>query len=207
MEIINLFPVTLLKKQASNHEVIKKYMLDMVYDDFVKFGPNDKIQGTYTDYVNGATMVHWPYLYQLYQKDVEDFLKELGFKETDKWDISLKGWYNFSTSNSPMMHDHMGGPNVINFAIVHYVVLDDTANGTFFQNPNLKLIKASSPTKDLTFLPTYFQSHFECPDVSEGDIVMFPAWLDHSPGVHNGSLRAVNALNVSVKIKDNRNGL
>jgi hypothetical protein len=208
VEKIDIFPVTIFKIKSRNHEIIKKYMIDKVYDRFVKDGCNDEWQQTYTDYVPGAAMVHWPYLFDLYQPDVEEILKAIGMQSHVKWDVRLTGWYNFTTHcEKNFIHDHMGGPSVINLAMVHYVSLEKDTHGTVFQNPNMKLMKASCPTKDLTKLPSYWTGFNICPDVEEGDIVIFPSWLDHCIPAHtNGTLRITNAVNIILRAED-RDGL
>lgn len=201
VETINLFPVTMFKTKCENHSKIKKYLMDAVYPDFVKKGPNDLTQNTYTDYIDGATFIHWPHLYSLYQPTIKVLLEQIGFR-TPEWSVAMTGWYNFTTSSNKLfVHDHVGGPSTIQFAAVHYVNLEEGANGTVYQNPWAKQMKMTSPTKDLNFIPNYFLKFNECPKVSEGDIVLFPSWLDHNVPLHtNGSLRVTSALNIVLRV-------
>lgn len=200
-ETINLFPVQVYKKKCADHNTIKKYMIDMVHADFVKKGPNDLQQNTYTDYVDGATFIHWPYLYSLYEKDIKEMLECIGFHISDI-KITLNGWYVFTTHSDRMfIHDHTGGPSTIQFAVVHYVNLEDDSRGTVFQNPWAKSMKMTTPTKDLKLIPNYYLNFNSCPVVEEGDIVMFPSWLDHNVPMHtNNTLRITNALNVIIRL-------
>jgi hypothetical protein len=207
VESIDLFPIQIFKKRCSNHDTIKKYMIDMVYQDFINKGPNDKRQNAYTDYVEGATFIHWPYLYSLYESDIKSMLAAVGFS-IPNIKISLKGWYMFTEhSESMLVHDHTGGPSTIQFAVVHYINLEKDSKGTVFHNPWARSMKATTPTKDIKLIPNYYLNFNNCPDVVEGDIVMFPAWLDHNVPMHdNNTLRVTNALNVTVRL-DNSDGM
>ena len=207
VETLNLFPVSVFKTRCQNHDVIKKYMMDMVYQDFVKKGPNDKTQNTYTDYVDGATFVHWPYLHSLYEPTISLMLQQIGFKDASKVSVKLNGWYVFTThSTACFVHDHMGGPSTIQFSAVHYVSLEEGSRGTVFMNPWAKLMKATTPSKDFKYVPDYYLNFNRCPEVSEGDIVLFPSWLDHCVPEHtNETLRITNAINIMIRL-DNSDG-
>lgn len=207
IESINLFPIKICKTKCDQHDKIKKHILDNVYKSFCEHGPNNDQLNSYSDYLPGGAMVHWPYLINLYMPTIKKLLVEMGIADVDKWSIRVAGWYNISTKmESTFFHDHTGGPSTIQFSIVHYVSLSKTAEGTVFQNPNLKQIKATVPTKDLKLVPGYFLNYYETPDVEEGDMIIFPAWIDHSMPVHtDDSLRITNAMNVMLRI-DNSDG-
>jgi hypothetical protein len=206
VETIELFPVKIFKTKCLNQDKIKKYLMDNVYPDFVKKGPNDLTQNTYTDYIDGATFVHWPRLYALYESSIKELLQQIGFQTAD-WQVTATGWYNFTTNSTRMfVHDHTGGPSTIQFAVVHYVNLENNSQGTVFQNPWAKNMKMTTPTKDLKLIPDYFLKFNDCPVVEEGDMVLFPSWLDHSVPLHtNGSLRVTTALNIVLRV-DNSDG-
>jgi hypothetical protein len=208
VEEINLFPTKICKTKCENHEQIKKFVLDSVYDDFVKNGTNSKSGEAYTDYMPGAKQILWSYLYSLYRRPIKRLLTSIGIPEIDKWQIRLKGWYNLTTNKQSMnIHEHVGGPSTISFAVVHYLELGDDGTSTVFVNPNRDKLKLIAPTKDVRILPEYFMYHFEEIDVKEGDMIIFPAWLAHSiPVQTNGTLRATNALNVMLRI-DNSDGM
>ena len=210
MKKYNPFPIDVYKVKCKNHDAIKQYMMKHVYPDFSKNGPNkSNSQNIYTDYLPGNTaMVHWPYVYDLYQEDVKNILEDIGFNLSDGWTINLKGWYNFTEHNSEeFFHDHIGGASQITYSFVHYVNLEDT-HGTVFSNPNMKLIRGTSPTKDMRFLPNCFLNDREYIDVNEGDMLFFPSWLEHSAPAHtNNTLRAVNAVNVMLRNTNDKDGL
>jgi hypothetical protein len=208
VEEINLFPIKVCKTKCEHHEIIKKFVLDSVYDHFVEHGPNSTPGDSYTDYVPGAKQIFWNHLYGFYNKPVKRLLTSIGIPEIDKWQVKLKGWYNLTTNKPSLnIHEHVGGPSTISFAVVHYLELGDDGMSTIFMNPNRDKLKLISPTKDLSYLPEYFLYNYEKIEVEEGDMVIFPAWFAHSMPVHtNGTLRASNALNVMLRI-DNSDGM
>lgn len=204
IEKFNPFPIDVYKISCSGHEKIKEYLMKHVYDDFEKNGPNGGLQQIYTDYLPGTgKMVHWPFMYNLYAEDIKNVLTEIGF-DVSQFDIRLKGWYNFTTGNSEeWVHDHVGGASTINYSFVHYITIDDSANGTVFLNPNYKMIRSVSPTKNVNYLPKcFFDERMQIP-VQEGDILFFPSWLDHTAPQHtSGNLRITNAVNVMMRLKN-----
>lgn len=203
-----LYSIDIFKTKVENHDKIKDFIMTKIYPDYVKKGPNDIVQNTYSDYIDGATYCHWDFLIPHYMPAIKRMLSSIGVNFNHPWTIKVKPWYVLTTETSTeFVHDHMGGSSTIQFGAVHYVVLDEDAKGTVFVNPLEKLMKAVTPTKDQTFLPPYFIAHKTCPVVEEGDFVMFPAWLDHhTPKHQNGKLRAVIAMNIMLSIPD-RDGL
>jgi len=203
IEKINPFPFYIYKMKATKHDEIKDYLMKHVYPKFKELGPNGGLQQIYTDYLPGSgAMIHWPYIYDRYTDDVKSLLSEIGFNMKQPWDIKLKGWYNFTTNNEKeWMHDHMGGSTNINYAFTHFVHIEDKDDGTIFFNPNYKMIRASMPTKNINYLPdSMFNDRYQV-QAEEGDIVLFPSWLDHTAPKHTSNkLRIVNAVNIMMKL-------
>ena len=208
VEKINLFPVKICKTKCQNHEKIKKFMMDFVYDHFCKHGPNNDFGDVYTDYIPGAVQINWMHLYNLYRPSILNLLESIGIEDIYRWQINMKGWYNFTTSTDQIFfHDHVGGPSTIQFAVVHYVNLNETSEGTVFQNPYFDKLRSVIPTKNINLTPEYFLNSLQTPSVEEGDIILFPSWLLHSFPIHsNGSLRVTNALNIMLRV-DNSDGM
>lgn len=208
IEKVTLFSVEMLKTKITTHDKVKDFVMTKIYPDFLKNGPNDLIQNSYTDYIEGATFCHWPFLINLYMPTIKTMLFEYGVNLNNPWNIKVSPWYVLTTSNTAeFVHDHMGGSTNIQFSAVHYVVLDDDSTGTVFVNPNEKLMKAVVPTKDQSLLDSCFVGSRQCPIITEGDFVMFPSWVDHHAPKHtSGNLRAVIAMNIMLSIVD-RTGL
>ena len=204
---IPLFPVDVYKIKVTEHEKIKKYLMDHIHPQFLKNGANDPIQNTFTDYgfTADAAYCHWPFLLDLYKPDIIKILTTIGFDfKKHPWQIKMKGWYNLCTSNTAtFVHDHMGGPTAIQFSAVHYVKLGSDNNATVFKNPNGKNIKATTPTKNFDYLPDYFINFQRMPEIEEGDLILFPSWLDHYvPHYSAGNLRITTALNIMMRVDD-----
>jgi hypothetical protein len=207
IEKITMFPVELYKIKVTKHEQIKKYFMDNVYPHFEKYGPNDPVQNTLTDYgfTRDAAYCHWPMLYEWYKPDIQQILENIGFDfKRYPWQFKMKGWYNMCTSNTATFnHDHMGGPTTIQFSAVHYVKLGQENNATVFKNPNGKYIKGTTPTKNFDYLPECFYDFQRMPEIEEGDLVLFPSWLDHYvPHYTAGNLRITTALNIMMRVDD-----
>jgi hypothetical protein len=209
VERIPLFPIDIFKIRARNHDKIKKHLMDTVYPEYLKRGPNDPIQNTFTDYgfTADAAYCHWPLLYELYRPDIYLMLEEIGVNFKDPWKISMKGWYNFTTENTrEFIHDHTGGPSTIQFSAVHYVNLEKNSKPTVFVNPCQRQMKSIIPTKNHDHMPEYFYNFKRFPTAEEGDIVLFPSWIDHYvPNHSNGELRVTTALNIMMRV-DNGDG-
>jgi|TARA_R110000803_G_scaffold52619_3_gene108264 hypothetical protein len=205
IEKITPFPLYIYKIKATHHKEIKDYLMKHVYPKFAQDGPNGGLQKIFTDYLPGTgAMIHWPYIYDRYKEDLDNVLSEIGFDMTKPWDVRMKGWYNFTTHNDEEWpHDHMGGASNINYSFVHYVTVEDENDGTIFLNPNYKLTRAIMPTKNVNYLPeSIFNDRYQI-KVEEGDIVLFPSWMDHTAPKHTtDNLRITNAVNVMMKLKN-----
>jgi len=195
---IPLFPVNLFKLKMRNHNKIKKYLMDNVYPQYIKDGINDKLTNAYTDYVPGAAKVPWMILTKFYEDDVKEFLKHTGIDFDQGWTYKITCWYGMMhNSTSQFVHDHTGGPKTIQWSAVHYIELDNENSGTVFLNPNARMMKNVIPTKNRNHLPTMYYPIEEQILVEEGDVVFFPAWLDHHTPLHTtGNLRIVVAMNI-----------
>jgi ectoine hydroxylase-related dioxygenase (phytanoyl-CoA dioxygenase family) len=111
-----------------------------------------------------------------------------------------------TNSTSQFPHDHTGGPRTIQWSAVHYVTLDNENSGTVFLNPNARMIKSVIPTKNKNELPEMYWPDKKQMLVEEGDLLLFPSWLDHHTPAHTtGNLRVVVAMNVMLTY-DNKEG-
>lgn len=204
---IPIFTTDIFKIKLSNHSKIKKYLMDNVYPGFLKHGPNDVIQNVYTDssvFKQTSVKVPWKMLSKFYEDDIWKILETIGVTE-DKWTINLGCWYGFTTESlAEFVHDHSGGPSNNQFGAVHYVTLDEDTSGTVFVDPCAKQIKSALPTNSPKLCPDYFAPMKRAPAVNEGDLIMFPAWLDHHVPKHtNGKLRVVVVMNIKIRSDNN----
>lgn len=199
---IPLFPVPLFKLKVTNHTKIKKYLMDNIYPHFLKNGVNDTAANVYTDYIPGAVKAPWAMLSKFYDKDITEFLKTTGIDFNKGWSYDLTCWYGMMTdTNNTLVHDHTGGPSNIQWSGVHYIELDTSnTNGTIFLNPNARMMKGVVPTKDTTKLPDLYRPYDKQCTVEDGDLVLFPSWLDHRTPDYSGALRVVVAMNIMLKL-------
>jgi uncharacterized protein (TIGR02466 family) len=202
-----LFAVPLYKLKVTNHDKIKKYLIDNIYPQFLKNGVNDRVTNAYTDYVPGATNAPWKILSKFYDADIREFLTHTGIDFSRGWTYKVTCWYAMMTnSTSQHPHDHTGGPKTIQWSAVHYVNLDNTDSGTVFLDPNARMIKSVFPTKDRNALPEMYYPEKKQMLVEEGDLLLFPSWLEHHTPAHtSGNLRVVVAMNIMLTY-DNREG-
>lgn len=202
-----LFSVPLHKLTVTNHDKIKKYLMDNIYPQFLKNGENDKVTNAYTDYVPGAAKAPWLMLSKLYDDDIREFLEYTGVDFSKGWTYKVTCWYGMMTnSTSQFPHDHTGGPRTIQWSAVHYVTLDNENSGTVFLNPNARMMKSVIPTKNSQALPEMYWPDKKQMLVEEGELLLFPSWLDHHTPAHTtGNLRVVVAMNIMLTF-DNLEG-
>ena len=202
-----LFSVPLHKLKVTNHDKIKKYLMDNIYPQFLKHGENDRVTNAYTDYVPGAANAPWMMLSRFYDNDIREFLEYTGVDFSKGWTYNVTCWYGMMTnSTSQFPHDHTGGPRTIQWSAVHYITLDNENSGTVFLNPNARMMKSVIPTKNKNELPEMYWPDKKQMMVEEGDLLFFPAWLDHHTPAHTtGNLRVVVAMNVMLTY-DNKEG-
>jgi ectoine hydroxylase-related dioxygenase (phytanoyl-CoA dioxygenase family) len=144
---------------------------------------------------------------KFYEDDIREFLEFTGIDFSKGWTFKVTCWYGMMTnSTSQFPHDHTGGPRTIQWSAVHYVTLDNENSGTVFLNPNARMIKSVIPTKNKNELPEMYWPDKKQMLVEEGDLLLFPSWLDHHTPAHTtGNLRVVVAMNVMLTY-DNKEG-
>ena len=200
-----LFEIPMYKFKASRHAEIKQWMLDNVYPDFEKNGPNEPSRNLYSSYFPGAPKLDAEIFSNFYAKDIDNFLDKAGFSKFHRWEKRLNFWYNLSLKESYQeVHDHLGGPIPISYAAIHYVVFDKNEHvSTVFYNPLESILKSLQPTTKDKFRPTDYQGFQKILNVEEGDIVIFPAYVPHSVIKQTSDKpRLTVAFNISVYEKE-----
>jgi len=200
-----LFEVPVYRMKASQHTDIKAWMLENVYPNFEKNGPNEVSRNLYSSYFSGAPKIDNTLFSELYSKDIIKFLDKIGLSKNDGWETKLNFWYNLSTKGSHQeVHDHLGGPMPISYAAIHYVLFDkDEHASTVFYHPLTQILKCTQPTtNDQLKLPDYkeFQKLL---DVEEGDLIIFPSYVLHSVMPQaSEKLRITTAFNICIYDKN-----
>jgi hypothetical protein len=85
-------------------------------------------------------------------------------------------WYNsYSNGEYQEAHNHVGDPiNPTHFACVHFLSFDPEIHAPLTFADPLALIRGHSIDMNNT---NYSEKY--CPPVTEGDLLMFPSYLDH----------------------------
>ena len=196
-----LFEIPVYKLKASKHVEIKQWMIDNIYPDFEKNGPNESSRNLYSSYFPGAPKLDRAKFSEFYKADINSFLDKAGFSRLHNWETKLNFWYNLSSKDSYQeVHDHLGGPVPISYSAIHYVIFDKTEHrSTVFYNPLESIIKSLQPTTKEQFRPTDYQSLQKFLDVEEGDLIIFPSYVPHSVSKQESEVpRLTVAINISV---------
>lgn len=114
--------------------------------------------------------------WQMFNNEISDNLMDmhvqLGGKHTASIEMT-EAWLNvYKEGDSQEIHTHTGGDNCT-FSCAYFVQYDPEKDGRFV---------FYDPRQD--FHHGYFSRHYPCtntwfPDISEGDIVIFPSYLHH----------------------------
>ena len=108
----------------------------------------------------------YPYLFQYFPRNVK-------IEVVNSW-LNV---YNNGCSQEP--HNHVNFPDFINFSGVIFVRFDETKDGKFyFENMNLD-------HTILGYTHIFEQPHIVEPDVKEGDLLLFPAFVRHGVRMQN----------------------
>ena len=103
-------------------------------------------------------------------------ITELFDKEV-AWEIVDDIWYNYYEKGSYQeLHEHIASPfQKIHFSCIHYLSYDKEVHtpAEEFQDP-ISALRAHSLTLDKDFVGDFY-----IPTVEEGDLIMFPAYLEH----------------------------
>lgn len=159
--MIDLFPVPIYITKVSNHDNIKKIVLSKI--------ENNDVPRRWNCSVNSSFETYHDWLYKLhhnYDEVYNDFFQQFNCRaEVTTIDI----WYNeYSINDFQEQHHHLPA----DFSCIHYIQLDKNHQGTTFVNPNRLINHSNLLLKQAS--PEMFT-----PYVTEGDIIIFPSYLEH----------------------------
>jgi hypothetical protein len=159
--MIDLFSIPIYITKVPNHDYIKNIILN-------NLETND-VPETWNCSVNSSFKVYHDWLHKLsdcYTEIYKDFFSKFNCTA----DITVDSiWYNEYTVNDFQEHHHHLPAD---FSCIHYIKLDKDHHGTTFVNPN-RLINSSNKLLKKTSPELY------TPHVLEGDIIIFPSYLEH----------------------------
>jgi len=194
MRSIELFPVTVFKGQVSNNEILKNLLVSEILNESKDLEiPEDwtthKVRTSFSSESNILNRTELTSQYIDCMRDVFD----------KDFDVSInKIWYNVYTDGEYQeVHDHLGSlfePS--HFSFIHFLCFDkENHNPPEFRDPLSQLRTTSLELERNNCGEVYV------PDVTEGDLIMFPSYLQHCvpPGKKTEYPRITISFNVKVQ--------
>jgi len=202
MIVNEVFPIPIFHTKATEHEKIKKYVMDEIYPVYEENGYNSKSCKVFSDYFPGAPIADQDLLSNLYRDDIYDLLRTVGFSEELPWRVFPYFWYNITGEGGwQEQHDHISGPLPSQFSGIHYVKYDkDEHKPVEFENPLATLLRSMAPSSNKESLPEFFRALHAYPkDIEEGDIIIFPSYLKHAVNIQESTKDRISiAFNLGV---------
>ena len=195
MKSIELFPVTIFKTQIENNDHLKKLLVrDILETSETLLIPEDwttnKVKTSFGEELevieNNRDLLESEYIECMREVFDRDFNVEFD---------SI--WYNvYMDGEYQEVHDHLGTPlNPTHFSFIHFLSFNKGEHKPpEFRDP-LSQIRNLSLELDRTRCGEVY-----VPDVKEGDLLMFPSYLQHCvpPGKKTSCPRITIAFNVRV---------
>ena len=175
----NIFPLTIYHTNISDNDYLKELLVPKIEKatpelEIPKHWATDNLRTSFESEPKGK---------EIFTKEnnsiLTDYYNEAITELFDKevaWEIVNGIWYNYYQKNSYQeRHEHIASPfEKIHFSCVHYLSYDkEVHTATEFHDP-ISALRAHSLTLDRDFVGDYFM-----PTVEEGDLIMFPAYLEH----------------------------
>ena len=196
MRSIELFPVTVFKGQVSDNEILKNVLVSPIIEDSTKMLiPEDwtthKVKTSFS--INSEIIKKHQ---SLLESHYIECMREVFDRE---FDVSFNNmWYNVYTDGEYQeTHDHLGTlfePS--HFSFIHFLCYDkDNHKPPEFRDP-LSQLRTTSLELDSNRCGEVY-----VPDVKEGDLLMFPSYLQHCvpPGKKTKYPRITIAFNIRIK--------
>jgi len=199
-----LFSVPLFRTKAKHHDKIREHV-DHVIDDIKTnntqpTNPEGVPLNIWSDYFPESGIESRQDTYDLYLDDLKEFMEFAGYKQTHNWKTSIRAWMNIGGKGS-MQEEHAHICHGVTWSAVHYVKFDPEQHiPTVFINPLFRSHwELCQPTNIAEEQPYEWGLVKSAPEVEEGDLVIFPAWLRHESVLHQSEeLRATVAINFTI---------
>lgn len=171
----NIFPLTIYQSEVNDNNYLKKLFLPTIEEslpDLIipKDWTTDNLKTSYGDQDEVLTGKNFSLLEKYYDQTIREF-----FDREVEWEF-VGIWYNYYQEGSYQeSHDHLGSAiNPIHFSCIHYLSFDpEVHTSTEFIDP-ISALRCHTITLDRDFIGDSY-----CPPVGEGDIIMFPSYLQH----------------------------
>lgn len=195
MRSIELFPVTVFQTQVKNNNLLKKVLTKDILNsaknlEVPETWITDKILTSFTEDSNIIERNKF-----LLENTYLDSISEIFDREVEV-DIK-KIWYNiYLNGEYQEEHDHLGGIfNQAHFSFIHFLCFDERDHKPpEFRDPLSQLRNLSLELDSNKWGEVYV------PKVREGDLLMFPSYLQHSVPAGNKTSypRITLSFNISV---------
>ena len=175
----NIFPVTVYKTRIEDNDLLKEKIVSSVEKalpelDSPEDWATDNLKTSFEGEPKGKEVLVGKNNVLLKEK-YSNAISEI-FDREITWEIADDIWYNYYEKGSYQeLHEHIADPfQKIHFSCIHYLSYDrDVHTPAEFHDP-ISAIRAHSLTLDKNFVGDFF-----IPQVEEGDLIMFPAYLQH----------------------------
>jgi len=175
----NIFPVTIYKTRIEDNNFLKEKIVSGVEKalpelDSPEDWATDNLKTSFEGEPKGKEVLIGKNNILLKEK-YSNALSEI-FDREITWEIVDDIWYNYYEKGSYQeLHEHISDPfQKIHFSCIHYLSYDkDVHTPAEFHDP-ISSIRAHSLTLDKDFVGDFFISQVE-----EGDLIMFPSYLEH----------------------------
>ena len=196
--IKNIFPIKIYKTNfAEDLEKLKSILIPKLEPIFEKTKLNNQgsMRGGLCSYNVARDLHHWPELKQyvsFLKTHISLYWNELGYGDTPK---ITEMWANKYPPHSFIdTHNHSPIPITVSF----YLQKVENSGNIRFTNPNDTILKYQ-PCIGLTDRNNYHNMFNTEIDVVEGDVVMFPGWINHATSINNStSDRIVIGTNITI---------
>ena len=195
MRSIELFPVTVFQTQVENNNLLKSVLVK----DILNSVENLEIPETWTTDKVLTSFTEKSSIVQdnksLLEKTYLDSITEIFDREVE---VDIKNiWYNvYRDGEYQEQHDHIGGIfNQAHFSFIHFLCYDERDHKPpEFRDPLSQLRNLSLELDSNNWGEVYV------PKIREGDLLMFPSYLQHSvpAGKKTSYPRITLSFNISV---------
>ena len=186
----NLFPTPFWKIKVPNHQSIKEKYLQFFIDGYEK-----KIFDVPEDWITHKCHTSFR-SNKIIEKDLFDEYSSIFNSIIEKeWKGSIEYWWQVYKNNEYQeWHDHM--PSTL--SAIHFLNFKKEHKAPMFQDP-IRNLKATMNHAGLN--ERMLETDKYTPEVEEGDIIIFPSYLQHTvPAGKYNSHRVTIALNLNVPL-------
>ena len=185
--INGLFSIPVYHGQIKNKKEVDELFSNIVFEDYVKYTRDETSANhhwgcsVYTGHAEELITAETDWINQFLFLIKDEFVEYQSVIENGSANHSYATsiWINiYGNGDHQETHEHIGAKSIISFS---YVMKQPENGGRFeFLNPNRNLLKASDKDNVITGHESVSM------DAREGDIIIFPSWLEHRV-THNNS--------------------